>query len=87
MTTFDPAAIRDVAQAILTNLGPDPLAAQHVAELEADMGWTCSIYRCDRPHRALGMCDMHFQRHKRAVATEARTVNRKAKAATTRKAA
>lgn len=87
MTTFDPAAVRAYAEAMLTLIGPDPLAHLHVADLKADQGWTCSIYRCERPHRALGMCDLHLQRHKRAVAQEAFTVNRKAKAATRGQAA
>jgi len=66
------------AAAILHLMGPDPDADLHVATMLRDLGGICAIYRCERPHRSLGLCDMHLQRHKRAVSAEAFTINRKA---------
>jgi hypothetical protein len=68
------------AAAVIIHLSAaDPDAALHLLTLRREFGDVCAIYGCERPHRSLGMCEMHLGRHKRAVANEAHTINRTAK--------
>ena len=55
------------AKTIMRTLGRDPQAARHVYELRAALGSVCTVGRCQRTHRSAGFCDMHLQRHKRAL--------------------
>ena len=66
-----------LAAAILTNIGPDPHAPQHLAALRRAIGQHCAIQGCDRPHRSNGFCEPHLKHHTRALANEAHTINRR----------
>ena len=66
-----------LAAAILTSIGPDPHAPQHLATLRRAIGQHCAIQGCDNDHRSSGYCDTHYRQHTRALANEAHTINRK----------
>ena len=54
----------------------DPDAALHVTALLRALGGLCTL--CDRPHLALGLCNMHYlSRYKRAVEAELLAINRR----------
>ena len=66
----------------LANLPPDPDAALHVTTLLRALGGLCTLDGCDRPHIALGLCNMHYlSRYKRAVEAELLAINRREVAA------
>ena len=66
----------------LANLPIDPDAAEHVVALLRALGGLCTLAGCDRPHVALGLCNMHYlSRYKRAVEAELIAINRKGVAA------
>jgi len=68
------------AAAIVTLTPPDPNAALHVTALLRALGGLCTL--CDRPHLALGLCNMHYlSRYKRAVEAELLAINRRSVAA------
>ena len=55
----------------LANLPIDPDTAEHVTALLRALGGLCTLTGCDRPHVALGLCNMHYlSRYKRAVEAE-----------------
>jgi len=66
-----------LAAAILSNIGADPHAPQHLATLRRAIGQHCAIQGCDNDHRSSGFCLNHYKQHTRALANEAHTINRK----------
>ena len=72
----------DYAAAILLLTPPDPDAPLHVTTLLRALGGLCTLAGCDRPHVALGLCNMHYlSRYKRAVEAELLAINRREVAA------
>ena len=64
-------AYGDVSLAYFEALPTDPNAALHVTTLLRALGGLCILAGCDRPHRALGLCNMHYlSRYTRAVEAE-----------------
>ena len=60
----------------------DPKAAEHVTTLLRALGGLCTLDGCDRPHVALGLCNMHYlSRYTRAVEAEVLAINRREVAA------
>ena len=60
----------------------DPCAAEHVTALLRALGGLCTLAGCDRPHLALGLCNMHYlSRYKRAVEAELIAIHRREVAA------
>ena len=66
-----------MAAATLAVIGPDPHAAQHLADLKRAIGMHCAIHGCDNDHRSNGFCDTHYRQHKRATQNWAHDINRK----------
>ena len=67
-----------LAAAILTSIGPDPFAHDHLQALRRAIGLHCAIQGCDNDHRSSGFCLNHYKLHFRAMANESHTINRKA---------
>ena len=62
----------------MSDLPIDPDAAEHVIALLRALGGLCTLPGCDRPHIALGLCNMHYlSRYKRAVEAELLAINRR----------
>jgi len=62
----------------LSNLPIDPDAPLHVTTLLRALDALCTLTGCDRPHIALGLCNMHYlSRYKRAVEAELLAINRR----------
>jgi len=73
---FPPAeVVQELAAKILTQLGPDPYAYDHMQTLKRAIGLHCAIQGCDNDHRSNGFCENHYRHHLRAVASEAHTIN------------
>ena len=66
-----------LAAAILTSIGPDPFAHDHLKALRRAIGLHCAIQGCDNDHRSSGFCDTHYRHHTRVLANEAHTINRR----------
>ena len=49
-----------LAAAILSNIGADPHAPQHLATLRRAIGQHCAIQGCDNDHRSSGFCLNHY---------------------------
>jgi len=62
----------------LANLPIDPDAELHVTTLLRALDALCTLDGCDRPHVALGLCNMHYlSRYTRAVEAELLAINRR----------
>lgn len=77
--TFDAANLRTAAAVELHILGADPHAAAHRLIIRWALGDFCSIPSCWKPHKALGLCDTHYRKHRRATRNESHLLNRAAR--------
>ena len=79
LDTASPAYVRLEAEAILRQLGPDPDAAIHWAEVYRGLGVHCMVTDCLSSRHSGGMCRPHYDRLKSwARANEAYRINRRA---------
>ena len=60
-----------LAAAILTNIRPDPNAAEHLATLRRAIDQHCAIQGCNNDHRSNGFCDNHLRQHRYVLRNEA----------------
>jgi len=60
-----------LAAAILTSIGPDPFAHDHLQALRRAIDQHCAIQGCNNDHRSNGFCDNHLRQHRYVLRNEA----------------